>query len=105
MEITLFAKARTTKDGKPFHTYITSLKKKDGTTVVAAVKFNRSCDRLPKPEDCPMNIIVAKEDAQLSSKEFINEDTGEVFTGYSLWVRHWADGTEYVDHSLDDFED
>lgn len=105
MEITLFAQSKTTKDGKPFHTFITRLKKKDGSEVTTAVKFNKTCDRLPKPELCPMNIIVAKEDAQLASKDFVNEDTGDVFTSLTLWVKHWADGSEYVDHSLDEFED
>ena len=105
MLLSIFAQNKTTKDGKPFHTFITRLRKKDGSEVVTAVKFNKTCDRLPKPELCPMNIIVAKEDAQLASKDFVNEETGEVFTSLTLWVKHWADGTEYVDHSLDEFED
>lgn len=108
MEITLFAKKRLTRDGKPFYSFLSTLKKKDGSDLVCTVKFNN--DTKPVPEQCPMNIVVEKSDANLSTKKFTRQvtdpETGEISTeqgqSYTLWVSRWQPGAPYVDHSLDD---
>ncbi len=103
MEITVFAKKRTTKENKIFYSYLSTLTKKSGEKITVTVKFRDECG-MPKPEKCPTNIIVDKKNANLSSKEFVREDTGEVATSYTLWISAWDEGTPYVDNSLDDFE-
>ena len=103
MEITIFAKKRTTSDGKPFYGYLSKLTRKDGTKQTVSVKFRDECGN-PKPEKCPMNIQFNKGAANLATKEFVLEDTGEVGTSFTLWVSAWEPGTPYVDTSLDDFE-
>lgn len=104
MNITIFAKKRTTSEGKKFYSYLTTLTRKNGDSVVVTVKFNEACGN-PRPEDCPMNIIVDKATANLSGKTVKNTDTGEVFESRTLWVKNWEkDPNVWVDTSLDDFE-
>ena len=104
MEISIFAKNRKTKDGRSFTVYLSTLTKKDGTTFPCSVIFNQSCTR-PKPESCPMNIIVDKEHCNVSKRRYLDESTGEILHAYTLWVSQFAAGGEYVDHSMDEFED
>ena len=103
MEIAIFAKKRTTKEGKAFTNYVTTLTRKDGTTQSMSVKFREECGA-PKAEDCPMNITFNREDGNVSTRSYIRDDTGEMCVAYTLWLKNWARGAEYVDHSLDDFE-
>ena len=103
MEITIFAKKRTASDGKSFYSYLSTLTRKDGTKQTVSVKFRDEAGN-PKPEKCPMNIKFDRGSANVATKEFIREDTGEVATGYTLWVSAWEPGAPFVDHSLDDFE-
>ena len=104
MKVTVFAKKRTTKEGKTFYSYLTTLTKTDGTELTTAVKFHESAGN-PRPEDCPMNIIIEKKDANLSCKKFVNPETGEAFDSYTLWVKKWTKSEElWVDDSLSDFE-
>lgn len=103
MEITIYAKKRTTAEGKSFFSYLSTLTRKDGTKQTVAVKFRDECGN-PKPENCPMNVKFNKGDANMATREFVREDTGEVGTSYTLWVSAWEPGTPFVDHSLDDFE-
>lgn len=103
MEITIFAKKRKTKDGKSFYSYLTTLTRKNGENLTTQVKFREDCGS-PKADLCPMNIVVEKGKANLSSKDFIREDTGETCKSFTLWVSEWAKGSEYIDTSLDDFE-
>lgn len=103
MEITIFAKKRTTKEGKSFYNYLSTLTKIGGEKQTVSVKFREECGS-PKAEECPMNIIFDKHDANLSKHEFIREDTGEAAYGYTLWLSKWAPGGEYVDNSLDDYQ-
>lgn len=103
MNLTIFAKKRKSEDGREFYTYLTTLKKKDGTELKCQVKFREACGN-PKGADCPMNIIVDKNAANLSAKDIEREETGEIMTVYSLWVSEWKKGEKYVDHSLDDFD-
>lgn len=102
-EITIFAKKRTNKEGKTFDSFLTTLTKKDGTTQTVSVKFRQECPR-PKAEECPLNIVVDKEDINLDTRTYIREDTGEQANGYTLWVTKWKAGSKYVDHSLDNFD-
>lgn len=104
MQISIFAKNRTTKEGKNFVSYLSRLKKKDGTEVPVTVKF-READCKPVPQaDCPCMIDVDKSCSSLSSQKFENEK-GEPGIGYTLWVGGWEYAGEFEDHSLDDFED
>lgn len=103
MEITIYAKKRTTSEGKSFFSYLSTLTRKDGTKQTVSVKFRDDCGN-PKPENCPMNVKFDKGNANMSTREFVREDTGEVATSYTLWVSAWEPGTPFVDHSLDDFE-
>lgn len=100
MIITVFAKNRTTKDGRKFQSYITKLAKKDGTTDTVSVKFPP--DEAPK--EFPCNIVITdKGDCNISEKEFVNTETGVTGKGKTLWVKKYTMGEPYVDHSLDDY--
>lgn len=103
MEITIFAKKRIASDGKYFYSYLSTLTRKDGTKQTVSVKFRDEAGN-PKPEKCPMNIKFDRGSANVATKEFTREDTGEVSTSYTLWVSAWEPGAPFVDHSLDDFE-
>lgn len=103
MEITIYAKKKETKEGKKFYAFLTTLKRKDGTEQTMAVKFREDCGS-PKGTDCPMNIIVDKKNANVSTREYEREDTGEKATAYTLWVNDWKEGAPFVDTSLDDFD-
>ena len=50
-----------------------------------------------------MNIKFDKKNANISKRTFKREDTGETGTSYTLWISTWENGSEYVDHSMDDF--
>ncbi len=102
MELTIFAKKKTTNEGKTFFAYLSTLTRKDGTKQSVQVKFRESCGA-PKPELCPLNIKIDKTKANLSSREFVREDSGETITSFTLWVSAWENGAPYVDHSLDEF--
>lgn len=110
MEITLFAKKRTTKEGKTFYTYLSTITKKNDESLLCTVKFRDTCQP-PKPEACPVNIIVEQDGCNLSSRKMTRKvtdmDTGEVtdkeFISYTLWVSGYKDGAPYVDHSMDEF--
>lgn len=103
MELTIFAKKRTTEEGKSFYSYLTTLIKKDGSTQTVSVRFREECGQ-PKGDKCPCNVIIEKADANISRKEFVREDTGEVAESLTLWVKAWTPGSEYVDTSLDDYD-
>ena len=103
MNITIFAKKAQTNDGKAFYRYLSTLTDKQGKDYPVQVKFRESCGS-PNAKDCPMNIVVEKQEANLVVKEYTKEDTGEVRQSRTLWVTHWVEGEPYVDTSLDDFE-
>lgn len=102
MEITIFAKRCNTAEGKTFYRYLSTLKRKDGTEQIIAVKFRDEAGQ-PKPEKCPMNIKFDKSAGNLSSKDFLDASTGEVRQSHTLWLSKWTEGKPYEDHSLDDF--
>lgn len=104
MKSTIFAKRRTTKEGKNFYTFLTTLTKKDGTTITTSVRFSEDCNP-PKPEECPLNVILDKTKCNLSKKKITNHETGETFESFTLWVKGYTRSADtYVDHSMDDFE-
>lgn len=103
MEITIFAKKRQTQDGrKSFYTYLTTLTKKDGSPVTCAVKFTGDAEQ-PDPLSCPQNIIVNTKDCNMSKEDYTDKN-GEKHTAFRLWVKRYEPGSEYVDHSMDEFE-
>lgn len=102
MEITIFAKKRTTRDGKTFYTYLSTLTSKStGETFPVQVKFRESAGKLPDPHTCPCVIHVDKENANLSTKKY--EVDGETQERKELWVSAFEDVGAWVDTSLDDF--
>lgn len=102
MEITIYAKKRTSKDGKVFYNYLSTLTRKDGTPQVVTVKFRDEAGQ-PRPDNCPMNIEFSKENANMSVKDFERKD-GTPGKSYTMWVSAWSEGTPFVDRSMDDFE-
>ena len=104
MEITIFAKRRTSKDGKTFFNYLTTLTKKDGTTQTMRVAFrDTGSNPSPKPESCPRNIEFDIKQANIATRTFADPNTGEQKISYTLWISEWKDGTPYVDHSFDEY--
>lgn len=103
MKIAVFAKKGKTEDGKTFDRFIGRITKKDGEEITVSIRFRDECGQ-PKYNECPMNIIVDKANANLTKRSYTREDTGEVCTAYTLWITAWSKGEKYVDHSLDDFE-
>lgn len=106
MQIAVFGKKRTTKEGKSFNSYFSTLTKKSGEEVKCTVKFREDCGA-PELKDLPMNIVFEQKDGNLSSKKYtvLDENTGEMIekTGFTLWLNGWREGDPYVDHSLDEF--
>lgn len=103
MEITIFAKKRTTKEGKVFYTYLTRLNRKDGFEETSQVKFKEPAVA-PKPELCPMNIECDKHSMNMSKKILTDTETGEIIESRTLWIGAYKEGTPYIDHSMDDYE-
>ena len=104
MQIAIFAKKRTTREGKTFYQFLTTLTRHDGTTETMRVAF-RDVDgnAQPKPETCPRNIVVERDNANIATTRYTDNETGEVKQRKTLWVTHWEPGEEYVDHSLDEY--
>ena len=106
MEITLYAKRRTTADGKKsFFSYLTTLTKKDGTPLTCSVRFSGEDNKEPDPAACPMNIIVDTADCNLATEKYEDTRTGESRNSYGLWVKKWKQGAEWRDTSMDEFND
>lgn len=113
MELTIFAKKRTSKDGKVFFNFLTRIKnKRTGEEEVMAVRFRDPCP-VPNAATCPMNIVVDKADCNIAirsnNRKVVDKDTGEVTekegVTKTLWVTAWEHGAVYVDHSTDDYFD
>lgn len=102
MELTIFAKKRTTAEGKRFYTYLTQLtRKEDGEKVSVQVKFPEGL--APKADDCPINIIVNKDKANLAVKK-VETENGEI-TSRTLWIKEYVtNDNPFVDSSLDEYE-
>ena len=106
MKCTVFAKRRKTANGKEFTSYMTRLAKKDGSEQAMSVAFREDFCKAPKLEECPCIIEFAKENANISKREYEREDTGERGTSFTLWITDYTmTGEKWVDHSLDEFAD
>ena len=109
MKILVFAKKKKTKEGREFSIFVTRLKAKTGEEVPVSLKFREDCGS-PKADECPMYIEVDKKDMNFTEKEieYTDPDTQEVKygTSKSVWIKDWAKSPEeYVDTSMDQFED
>lgn len=103
MEITIYAKKRTTSDGrKTFYSYLTTLTRNDGSPCTCGVKFAAPAEA-PDPLDCPLNVIIEKGDCNMAEEKYINSKTGEESIGRKLWIKNYKQGSPYVDHSMDEF--
>ncbi|MBP5442649.1 MAG: hypothetical protein J6Y60_05360 [Treponema sp.] len=111
MKITIYAKKRSTKEGKTFYNYLSKLTNKNGEEIPITVHFKMSAG-MPNPDDCPCVIEFDKKNANLSKKEraYAKTDvvTGEVIEEHyidnQLWLSDWNMIGEAEDHSLDDFD-
>lgn len=102
MNITVFAKKATSKEGKNYSIYLGRLINKiTGEEINVRLKFREDCGQ-PKADSCPMNIIVAKDDANLVEKAYTVD--AETRISRTLWISKWEQGEAYVDHSLDDYD-
>lgn len=101
MNLTIFGKKRTTREGKSFTSYLTTLTKKNGEKITVAVKFRNG---VKIPAVLPCNIIVEKENANLAIKAYLVQETGEYRDSNTLWISDYTNGEPYVDHSLDEFD-
>lgn len=113
MKLNVFAKKGKSGDGREFPIYLTTLYKKDGSELKAAIKFRQDAPQLDAKK-CPCVIDVAKADANLvinqlkdpETGDFLyNISTGEVKESRTLWVSNFTYIGPYIDHSLDDFDD
>lgn len=107
MECLIFAKKRTTREGKTFYVYLTELTNKSSGEILknVQVKFKEGVKRI-EPTECPCYAEVQKEGSNLSTKIYKREDTGEDAIRYTLWVSGYKliPNKTFVDHSLDDFD-
>lgn len=105
MKVTLFRKQGTTKDGRKFNIYVSTLTRKDGSKQYVTVKYSGGDDRKEfNPNKCPYIIDIPRDAANLQIKHWVDRN-GETREDYTLWVKDYVETSEkYVDHSLDDFE-
>lgn len=105
MKVTLFRKQGTTKDGRKFNIFVTTLNRKDGTKQYATVKYSGGDETKQfNPNKCPYIINVDKKHANIGITHWTDRN-GEVREDYTLWVKDYTvSDEEYVDHSLDDFD-
>lgn len=102
MLLTVYAKKRTTTEGKRFYTYLTQLtRKEDGEHVTVQVKFPEGL--APKADDCPINIILEKDKANLVTEK-VGTENGEIVCR-TLWIKDYhVDENPFIDNSLEDYE-
>lgn len=101
-ELTIFAKKRTTADGKKFYSYLTRLTRKNGETIVASVKFREDCGT-PDGKECPMVIEVPDGCCNFNQSIYNDEASGMKLPSYTLWVSDWRALKPYIDTSMDEF--
>lgn len=102
MEITIFSKKRQSRDGRTFYNFISTLTDRNGNEKTMQVKF-REEGGTPKPEKCPMNILISKTDCNISKRRYKDKD-GLECEALTLWISRWEPGTVYIDHSTDDYD-
>lgn len=106
MLLNVFAKKRTGRDGKVFYNFLSTLTKKDGEQETVQLKFREDAV-LPNASKCPMIISVDKSDANLIKKMVTIEKDGEAkeIEQRTLWISKYDYIGDYVDRSLDAYED
>lgn len=105
MKVTLFRKQGTTKDGRKFNIFVSTLDRKDGTKQYVTVKYSGEDENKQfNANKCPYIIEVDKHNANLQTKHWTDRN-GEIRDDFVLWVKDYKVSDEvYVDHSLDDFD-
>lgn len=102
MKITLFAKKRTSKEGKVFYNYLTTLvRKSTGETFAAQVKFREECGA-PDPHKCPCYVVIDPKNCNITKKTITTDDGQK--TVNTMWVSKWEFGGNYVDTSMNDID-
>lgn len=102
MKLTIFSKSMKSKEDRKFKVYLTRLRNKNGEEVSVRVAW---AEGVVIPAQFPCIILVDKKDANLSTRTYKSED-GSTGTSHTLWVNAYTPTTEeYVDHSLDEYED
>lgn len=104
MRVNVFPKKITAKNGNKFTKYVTTLTKKDGSTVYAEVKF--SDESLNQVDKFPVTLTINQGDGNFTSKTIHGKDKDGNPKDYirnTLWVSHISAVEEYIDTSLDDF--
>lgn len=100
--VAVFAKKATNSEGRTYTRYFSTLTRRDGSTFTCRVSFKGGEKNSPLYEDCPMNVVVDRSNANLAKKPYTNEETGDTYDVFTLWINKWTEGDPYVDHSLDD---
>lgn len=102
MKLAIFAKKRTSQDGRKFVSYLTTLTDREtGESITASVKFREDCGS-PDAGSCPSIIEVPKGQCNINAKRYTNSQ-GEEGIGYTLWISEWKYLGAYEDHSMDRF--
>lgn len=106
MLLNVFAKKRTGKDGKVFYNFLSTLTKKNGEQETVQLKFREDAG-IPNASKCPMTIEVDKSKANLTKKMVTVEKNGEEkeIEQRTLWISEYKYKGDYVDISLDEYED
>ena len=106
MLLNVFAKKRTGKDGKVFYNFLSTLTKKNGEQETVQLKFREDAG-IPNASKCPMTIEVDKSKANLTKKMVSVEKNGEEkeIEQRTLWISEYEYKGDYVDTSLDEYED
>lgn len=109
MELTIYASKKSyEKDGQTKNFYVYSTKIKNKTTEEEEffnVKFREECGN-PPGSKCPLNIIVEKDDVNITKKtrKYTTKDGVEKeIEEKTIWVSAWKEGEPFVDHSTDDY--
>lgn len=106
MLLNVFAKKRMGKDGKVFYNFLSTLTKKNGEQETVQLKFREDAG-IPNASKCPMTIEVEKSKANLTKKMVTVEKNGEEkeIEQRTLWISEYEYKGDYVDTSLDEYED
>lgn len=106
MLLNVFAKKRTGKDGKVFYNFLSTLTKKNGDQETVQLKFREDAG-IPNASKCPMTIEVDKSKANLTKKMVTVEKNNEEkeIEQRTLWISEYEYKGNYVDTSLDEYED
>lgn len=112
LELTIFGKSKTNREGRKFDVFFTRLTNKTtGESTSFNVKFRMNGPQLDLSE-CPCVIRVPRTKINRSEKPILDpegepvydEESGELKVSRTLWVTTWEMVGPYVDHSLDDYE-